>query len=287
MTLSDHVRDKRSPVRRALEEHAEAVEAFRDQVRDVCTGDPVLPSVDGDVPWSPIGHAVSVRLCWALDRQPPASVTASARRYGAPVAAVVAMLDEDPEELGADVAARVAWWCGQLDRLARHRPPVDRDDELFSAVADVDELLDAAPVAWVDDVAAVAARNEACVTWLENSGAVIGAPTFAGSAAVGGADGDLIVGSTLWEIKCAIGRRPRLREIHQLIGYALLDTDDTFGLSHVGYWSARFGTQVRVPLADIVGDVAAAKEAVRVAAEEPYGLAAEIAAIIAEAESSG
>lgn len=202
------------------------------------------------------------------------------------MAELVAMLSEDPAELGTDAAARVAWWCGQLDRLHRHRPPDDRDDEQFLSVTDLKALLAAAPAQWVADVAAVAERNSPCIASLTGAGAVTGAPTFAASAAVGGADGDLIVGPTLWEIMCAVGRRPRLREIHQLVAYALLDTDDTYGLKHLGYWSARYGVQVRVRLTDIVDDLAAARNAVRAAADQPYGLAAETAALIAEAEST-
>ena len=66
-------------------------------------------------------------------------------------------------------------------------------------------------------------------------------PLFAGSADVGGADADLILGSVLIEIKCkkrAIGRN----DIFQLIGYKLLDYRNWYGINCLGIYFGRYGT---------------------------------------------
>lgn len=66
-------------------------------------------------------------------------------------------------------------------------------------------------------------------------------PVFAGSALVGGADADWIIGSSL--IDCKVTQHPtipRLREfIRQLLGYVMLDSDDSLSLRHVGIWLPR------------------------------------------------
>lgn len=57
-------------------------------------------------------------------------------------------------------------------------------------------------------------------------------PTFLGSAAVGGADADLVVGDLIVEIKtCEQITNPWIRDtLFQLLGYALLDIDDSHGI---------------------------------------------------------
>ena len=68
-------------------------------------------------------------------------------------------------------------------------------------------------------------------------------PGFLGSALVGGADGDWIIGDTL--IDCKTDQRitaGSLREhLLQLIGYALLDLDDWYKIRSVAIWYPRFG----------------------------------------------
>jgi hypothetical protein len=61
-------------------------------------------------------------------------------------------------------------------------------------------------------------------------------PSFMGSFAVGGADGDLIIDDLLVEVKTREEvTNPWLREtLFQLLGYALLDLDDAHGIRRVG-----------------------------------------------------
>jgi hypothetical protein len=74
-------------------------------------------------------------------------------------------------------------------------------------------------------------------------------PTFAGSRAVKGADADIIAGGLLIDLKASAGtqrsdgsRRCSLGKetIYQLLGYVLLDWDDSFALECVGIYAVRF-----------------------------------------------
>jgi hypothetical protein len=65
-------------------------------------------------------------------------------------------------------------------------------------------------------------------------------PTFAQSAALGGADADLIYDGTLLDLKSSSQARIVGRdEIWQLIGYLLADTDDRYAVAHVGFAALR------------------------------------------------
>lgn len=64
-------------------------------------------------------------------------------------------------------------------------------------------------------------------------------PTFEGSVTVGGADADLIVGPRLIDIKTSTKASIGRPELLQLIGYALLDTDDAFHIREVGFYLTR------------------------------------------------
>jgi len=65
-------------------------------------------------------------------------------------------------------------------------------------------------------------------------------PTFTGSALMK-ADADLIAAGLLLDLKTT-ARKPSLGvlDLFQIIGYALLDYDDQFGISSVGIFSARY-----------------------------------------------
>lgn len=90
MTLHDQVRNPRSSARHVLEHHARDLEGWWDRIAAGCANEPVRPHAD-QVPWSPIGHAVSALLSWELGGDVPGTVAAVARRCG-PVAVELAEL---------------------------------------------------------------------------------------------------------------------------------------------------------------------------------------------------
>jgi hypothetical protein len=94
-------------------------------------------------------------------------------------------------------------------------------------------------------------------------------PKFAGSMAIGGADADFIIGGTIFELKTLKAlNAPALRNaLLQLIGYALLDYDDTYRIRNVGLylsrqeWVAAWPVwQFVFPLSEVVQRLAAGTE---------------------------
>jgi hypothetical protein len=58
---------------------------------------------------------------------------------------------------------------------------------------------------------------------------------FTGSADIGGADADFILGGLLLDCKSTVTPyKPGTAEIYQLAGYLLLDYDDQYGIRRVG-----------------------------------------------------
>ena len=80
-------------------------------------------------------------------------------------------------------------------------------------------------------------------------------PAFVGSALVGGADADWIVGDTLFESKAyAKVSVPTLRTfLRQLLGYVMLDLEDAFHIRRVGVWLPRQGVTRTWSLSRLLG----------------------------------
>ena len=120
----------------------------------------------------------------------------------------------------------------------------------------LDGLLATVPAYAVRDVmgvVAVAAGGLAQVRRDWGAEDVVVGPTFDGSAAVGGADGDWIAGRTLVDVKATV--KPRdldLKTLYQLLGYVLLDFSDAYQIDEVGIYAARAGVLVTWPLDQFV-----------------------------------
>ena len=113
-----------------------------------------------------------------------------------------------------------------------------------------DDLLSLAPDEACEDIAALAAATrQTLLPVLDERGAVVLGPTFAGSTSVGGADADMCAAGLLVELKSSTGdkrsdgtRRCSLGKdvIFQILGYMLLDWDDEFALDSIALYAARF-----------------------------------------------
>jgi hypothetical protein len=130
----------------------------------------------------------------------------------------------------------------------------------------VSEILALARDEWVDDLCQLSRQ------FLERCGSLLPQPTvlnptFAGSADVGGADADLIVDRCLLEIKTTVRSAIEARWLHQLLGYVLLDYDDTYGINSLGFYLVRHGVLRRWLLQDVLealtGDTVASLPALR------------------------
>ena len=75
-------------------------------------------------------------------------------------------------------------------------------------------------------------------------------PTFDGSMAIGGADADMIIGDTLYDIKTYSDiTAAMVREaIYQLLGYALLDYGDRYKIRKVGMYLTRQRVKWQAPI---------------------------------------
>jgi hypothetical protein len=82
-------------------------------------------------------------------------------------------------------------------------------------------------------------------------------PTFMLSAAVGGADADVIADGQLIDFKAGKGRTLiSATEIYQLLGYVLLDLDNRYGITTVGIHALRWRTRWVVALDDLLSGLA-------------------------------
>jgi hypothetical protein len=76
---------------------------------------------------------------------------------------------------------------------------------------------------------------------------IIANPTFLGSGDVGGADADLIIDNTLIDIKSTKNKSLEKIAAYQLVGYVLLDYEDEYEISHLGFYMSRIPALVVWP----------------------------------------
>jgi hypothetical protein len=87
-------------------------------------------------------------------------------------------------------------------------------------------------------------------------------PEFALSTALGGADADLIVNGKLIDWKATTTARVVGRQqLWQLLGYALADTGDQYGIREVGIAALRWRSQITWPLPELIAQLGSTKAA--------------------------
>ena len=158
--------------------------------------------------------------------------------------------------LGLDEERALARYCLMLAAFEAVRravawpawpPPFLRDEPPASAT----DLLSAVPDDWVEDLTALStAFAERYPEW-RGAAATLN-PTFAGSIDIGGADADFILDGCLWEIKTTKVNVGQSAYIYQLLGYALLDYDNEFGIARGGLLFPRQDTAVQWPLPELI-----------------------------------
>jgi hypothetical protein len=155
----------------------------------------------GPAPGSIVSPELLNRACWAL------ALLTEAFRGGAAAAlrGPLGRLDEQPEITGDDLLGLAP--AAGLDQLSQFRQVFT--SALLPGLAD--------------------RRGQ----W------TIG-PSFSGSALIM-ADADLIAAGLLMDLKTSARFSLPVTDLFQVIGYALLDFDDEFGVTEVGLFSARYG----------------------------------------------
>jgi hypothetical protein len=175
------------------------------------------------------------------------------------VAAGAELLDQinDAPPLPARKAWRTdEWWARASFALALLvepvRTPMFEGSRLMQlgAGCDADALL---ALANPDEVSDIIAMKDLATDRLLPSlppGPVFSGVTFDGSSDLN-ADADVVAGNMLVDFKASRGGRPRRdgsraaalarSDLYQLLGYALLDYSDQYGIQNVAIYAARFG----------------------------------------------
>ncbi len=118
-------------------------------------------------------------------------------------------------------------------------------------LADLDEILNLVPDPALDDLIDLARHLAVTQTSLLAS-SITANPGFTGSVYLGGADADLIAGRRLLDVKVTTGSTIERVSLWQVLGYALSDLDDVYGIEEVGLYYARHGVQVVWPVGDLL-----------------------------------
>jgi hypothetical protein len=83
---------------------------------------------------------------------------------------------------------------------------------------------------------------------------IVANPKFAESIRLGGADADLVVDHCLIDIKTVRATRLDRPTAYQVLGYALADSDDVYGISEVAIYLARQPALLRWSLDDLIDE---------------------------------
>lgn len=154
------------------------------------------------------------------------------------------LIDDVDEQL----LCRYCYVLGLFEELFRAGPRIRSPLYELADGSTVDDLLALPPQIWIDDLCALSRAFAGQYSKLA-SGRVVLNPTFAGSTEIGGADADLIVDGCLLDVKTTVDPKfTRTRVLYQLLGYALLDYDDRYGIDAVGVYLSRQSLLLRWPL---------------------------------------
>jgi hypothetical protein len=162
-------------------------------------------------------------------------------------------------DLDPDLLARGCWALALLTEAFRSMQaatmgPLSR---FQGAIVTADDLLGLAPPVGLDQLARFReVYQDGLIPRLaDRTGPWVLGPTFAGSALIGGADGDLIAAGLLLELKTTSKLSLPVTDMLQVIGYALLDFDDAYRLDTVGLFNARYSYLVTWDLTRLLGQL--------------------------------
>ena len=162
------------------------------------------------------------------------------------------MLDREQEEDMARHSVVLAFF----EQIFRAGPGINSPLFADDASTRVSALLAKVEDAFIQDLTALSWLFFESDHHLLSDSAVLN-PNFSGSHHVGGADADLIVDGCLMEIKATTQPSKEWKALlYQLLGYALLDYDDQYGIEQVGVYFARQGVTLSWRLRDLISELA-------------------------------
>lgn len=272
MSLTSMLASRGLPLREFFEERLPNVKPLQADWRS-CGAPSILP--DGPIVWSLVGTAFDYRLRYLFIKTPVERFVAAlgAARTGevffsfdnlaASLEEFVASHDPTGGILAPADEAQLARFCYVLAMYESLFRALNVNSPLLGLRegASTEEQLALVPPEAVDDM--VALTKSAAETLRPMFGNRIFAnPNFAGSIDVGGADADLIVDATLIDIKTTKNRSLERAMVYQLVGYLLLDYEDDYEISEVGFYLSRVPALVRWPAEAVVTSLSNGRETI-------------------------
>jgi len=300
VSLTSHLKDQASPVRHWFEETF----PNRRPIMAACRASSLI-SLRPDPPhaeYGLVGMALDYRIRYYFAVTPPEKFVAA---QGAMLLA--GQVASDPSELNPDWEADRRTWDEfakglevtpmGVDPVGRRLPEAEESalcracyvlacyETLFRAGigpswpivsvgrgGSVRELLALASNAVVTDLVQLSWACYQTFGDLLGDKAVLN-PTFGRvSQALGGADADLIVGDRLLDIKTSVNPSPTPTEPYQLLGYALADTDDSYGVRRAGFYYSRRPALVLWSLQELCDELAGKPTDIEAARRDFYTL---------------
>ncbi|CAM2906878.1 hypothetical protein [Skermania piniformis] len=264
--LTAALRDDDSPLRAFLLDRFPHVRPIQQRYR-AGAGELLVPGGSADP--ATVGTAFDYLVRFALDAAylpVPAIIGFGDDPAAAPVQAIVRTAQN--AEPGSVEQARAGWALALCTDVYRRglRPDSPLTGLLDAGRFTATELL---RLASRDALGQLAALTEVADVFLlpelrARAPLALG-PTFAASVRCA-ADADLIADGVLIDIKTRLGpadprtgarsdRLPRA-DLYQLIGYALFDSTDRYGIHEIGLYSARYGYFPRWPICDVLAELA-------------------------------
>jgi len=273
-SLTAHLKCKDSPVRQFMESTFGATRRVtgpsNKAVRQFETKDP------GHTAYSTIGTAIDRRirlyfpgaaaeeaderrvtvqgayLLWEMQGWEFGSLSGffeALEQFGSRIEPGARLVDADEDTLCRFVV-NLAWF----DQSFRGGPKILENSPLMQCDRpSVDNLLEVVPIEWVEDLRVLSRMFLYAAGDRLHQPCRIG-PTFEGSRDVGGADADVILGTSLIDVKTTVDPKVARDCLWQILGYALLDYSDVYGLNAAGFYFARQGRFVEWPLAELARD---------------------------------
>jgi hypothetical protein len=152
----------------------------------------------------------------------------------------------------------LCYLLGHFESARFHVEAIESDRAIarIANMKDVDEQLALVPEDALEDVTAMSLRFAEAGGSLLGQNAIVDPHFPFGSEGWSVADADLVVGSTLIEIKTNRKLPTEIPFIYQLVGYLLADADDGYGITEVGWYLARYGALVTWPVSEFLEKLA-------------------------------
>jgi len=270
MSLTSHLKQADSPVRRFLVERFSNTRPVVAEVKAALTGASTIRP-DERVPWPLIGIAIDYRLrgyfepvsfdgipeagaqlLWGLegfDFRMEIGTELDDRARA--LRSVGRRLERDEEEW----LARLCLVLSLFEVVYRSGAEPPEIATLSPELVTADQLLAIPQQSWVSDLCSLS------WAFYDSHAELLGKPTtlhptFDGSQDVGGADADLVLDGCLLEIKATVNPRLDPMWLYQLLGYVLLDYSNRLGIDAVGIYFARQRCLIQWPLEELMKSMA-------------------------------